>query len=144
MSSTITKTAVVEAPPDKVSAVILDVEAYPHWQREMKTVTVLTKDDTGRPLTAKFAVSAMGQAAGYTLAFSYPAPNVIVTHLTEGDMMTKQDQTYTLTDIGGKTEIEYALDISIKWPVPDFMLNAIINKGVKTNLSGIKAAAEAN
>lgn len=143
MSSTITKSATVDASPETVAGVILDVEAYPKWQREMKTVTAVTKDDEGRPVTVNFAISTMGQAATYTLEFSYPQPNVIVSRLTEGDMITKQDQTYTLTAVGEKTELEYSLDIAIKWQVPPFMLNAIINKGIKSNLTGIKSVAEA-
>lgn len=142
MSSKVTKTEVVSAPPEKVAAVILDVEGYPNWQREMKKVSVLSKDDTGRPLTATFAISAMGQAAEYTVAFDYPAPNVIATHLTEGDMIVKQEQTYTLVEADGKTRLEYSLDMAVKWPVPDFMISAIINKGIKGNLSGIKTVAE--
>jgi ribosome-associated toxin RatA of RatAB toxin-antitoxin module len=142
--SKVTKSEVVAASPQRVSAVILDVEGYPNWQREMKQVCVLTKDDTGRPLTAKFDISAMGQAAAYTLAFSYPEANVIETHLTEGDMIVKQDQTYTLVESGGGTRLEYSLDMAVKWPVPDFMISAIINKGIKGNLSGIKSVAEAS
>lgn len=144
MSGTMSKTEVVSAPAEKVRSVILDVEAYPNWQREMKKVVLLSKDEEGRPLTAKFDISTMGQAATYTLEFGYPRPNVIVSHLTEGDMMTMQEQTYTLNEVGEKTELEYSLDILIKWQVPPFMLDAIIKKGVKSNLSGIKRVAESS
>lgn len=144
MSGTVTKSTVVKSPPEKVRQVILDVESYPAWQKEMQKVVILTKDDDGRPETARFDISTMGQKATYTLAFSYPDENQIETHLTEGDMITKQDQLYRLSPApGGCTEIDYSLDISIKWQVPDFMLNAIINKGIKNNLGGIKAQAEA-
>jgi ribosome-associated toxin RatA of RatAB toxin-antitoxin module len=143
MSGTVTKSTIVQSTPEKVRQVILDVEAYPGWQREMESVAILTKDQHGRPESVKFDVSAMGQKAGYTLTFSYPDENTIESHLTDGDLITKQDQRYRLTAIpGGGTEIDYSLDITIKWQVPDFMINAIINKGIKTNLGGIKAQAE--
>ena len=143
MAGTITKSELIAASVDRVTAVILDVEAYPQWQREMKEVTILSKDDLGRPLTVKFDISTMGQAATYTLEFAYPAPTVIETHLIEGDMITKQDQTYEVLESGDQTELRYSLDIMIKWSVPAFMLDAIIKKGVKTNVSGIKSVAEA-
>jgi ribosome-associated toxin RatA of RatAB toxin-antitoxin module len=143
MSGTVTKSTVVQSPLEKVRQVILDVEAYPTWQKEMQKVVILTKDDQGRPESVRFDVSAMGQKAGYTLVFGYPDENTIETHLTEGDMITKQDQLYRLAPApDGATEIDYSLDILIKWTVPDFMLNAIINKGIKNNLGGIKEQAE--
>jgi ribosome-associated toxin RatA of RatAB toxin-antitoxin module len=143
MTSKISKSTLVNAPVEKIMRVILDVEAYPSWQKEMERVVVLSEDGQGRPETAKFDISAMGQKACYTLAFSYPEQHTIETHLTEGDMITQQDQVYRLTPADGGTEVDYSLDIMIKWQVPDFMLNAIINKGIKNSLTGIKAQAEA-
>jgi ribosome-associated toxin RatA of RatAB toxin-antitoxin module len=142
MSDSITETSVIEASVEKVWSVILDVEAYPSWQKEMQHVEILTKDDQGRPATVKFDVSAMGQKAGYTLAFSYPDESTIETHLTDGDMIIKQDQLYRLSPAAAGTSLEYTLDIGIKWQVPDFMLKAIINKGIKGNLGGIKSQSE--
>ena len=140
--STKVSATVIAAKPEAVRAAILDVESYPAWQREMQKVVVLSSDDDSRPLTARFDISAMGQAACYTLEFSYPEPNMIVTHLIEGDTIVKQDQTYILREVASGTELEYSLDIAVKWPIPEFMLAAIITKGIKTNVNGIKAVAE--
>jgi ribosome-associated toxin RatA of RatAB toxin-antitoxin module len=143
MSNKVTSTSVISATPDQVRAAILNLEGYPAWQREMKSVVIKERDDQGRPMTVVFDVAVAGQSAGYTLEFSYPADNVIASTLTEGNLITKQDQTYTLTEVGGGTQLEYSLDIAVKWEIPDFMLNAIIKKGVKTNTGGIKKNAEA-
>jgi carbon monoxide dehydrogenase subunit G len=142
MSSSITESTTIKAPIETVQSVILDVEAYPIWQKEMQKVEILEKDDQGRPATVKFDVSAMGQKAGYTLAFSYPDSSTITSTLTEGDMIVKQEQTYQLVQYGAGTKLIYSLDIAIKWTVPDFMLKSIINKGIKGNLSGIKSQSE--
>lgn len=142
MSSSITESTTIKAPIEAVQSVILDVEAYPTWQKEMQKVEILEKDDQGRPATVKFDVSAMGQKAGYTLAFSYPDSSTITSTLTEGDMIVKQEQTYQLVQDGAGTKLIYTLDIAIKWTVPDFMLKSIINKGIKGNLSGIKSQSE--
>jgi hypothetical protein len=143
MSNQVTSTSTINANPDKVRAAILDLEGYPAWQREMKSVVIKERDGEGRPKTVVFDVAVAGQSAGYTLEFSYPADNVISSTLTEGSLITKQDQTYTLTEVSGGTEMVYTLDIAVKWDIPDFMLNAIIKKGVKTNTSGVKKNAEA-
>lgn len=144
MNGTTSKTEMVGASLERVREVILDLEAYPEWQREMRKVVVLDRDDEGRPVLAQFDISAMGQAASYTLKFEYPAPNTIVSHLTLGDMITKQDQRYTLQSADGKTELRYELDIAMKWQIPEFMRDAIIKKGVKNSLAGIKKVAETN
>jgi ribosome-associated toxin RatA of RatAB toxin-antitoxin module len=143
LSESVTSTSVISARPEAVRAAILDLEGYPEWQREMKKVVVTEKDDEGRPKTAVFDIAVAGQAASYTLEYTYPAENAIRSRLTEGSLITKQDQDYVLTEVPGGTQLEYSLDIEIKWSVPDFMLKAIVNKGVKTNVSGIKKTAEA-
>ena len=143
MSESITSTSVITASPEAVRAAILDLEGYPLWQREMKKVVVTEKDDEGRPKTVVFDIAVAGQSASYTHDFTYPAENAIRSRLTAGSLITKQDQDYVLTEVAGGTQLEYTLDIEIKWPVPEFMLTAIINKGVKTNVGGIKKTAEA-
>jgi hypothetical protein len=143
MSNTVTSTSVIKASPDRVRAAILDIEGYPAWQREMKSVVVKERDAEGRPKTVVFDVAVAGQSAGYTLEYSYPAENVIKSTLSEGSLITKQDQSYTLTEVDGGTQMEYDLDIAVKWDIPDFMLNAIIKKGVKTTTGGVKKNAEA-
>jgi ribosome-associated toxin RatA of RatAB toxin-antitoxin module len=143
MGDKVSTTSVISASPEAVRAAILDLEGYPQWQREMKKVTVVAKDDNGRPKTVTFDIAVAGQTAAYTLEYTYPADNAISSRLTEGSLITKQDQDYVLTEVPGGTQLDYSLDIDIKWSVPDFMLKAIINKGVKTNVNGIKKTAEA-
>jgi ribosome-associated toxin RatA of RatAB toxin-antitoxin module len=144
MSNQVTTTTLIKAPGDKVRAAILDLEGYPAWQREMKSVVVKERDEQGRPSVVVFDVAVAGQSAGYTLQYSYPSDDVISSTLTEGSLITKQDQTYTLTPVAEGTQLDYALDMAVKWDIPDFMLNAIIKKGVKTNTNGIKKNAEAS
>jgi len=144
MSNQLTVTETIKATPDDVRAAILDLEGYPQWQREMKTVVITDKDEQGRPKTATFDIAVAGQAATYTLEYSYPDADTIESRLAEGSLITKQDQTYRLTDRDGATELRYSLDMAVKWEIPDFMLNAIIKKGVKTNVNGIKKNAEAH
>ncbi|MBA0126757.1 SRPBCC family protein [Haloechinothrix sp. YIM 98757] len=142
MSNVTTRATFVSAPPDKVAAVITDLESYPSWQKEMQYVEILTKDDQSRPVKVRFDISAMGQEASYTAVFSYPEEGVIESHLLEGDMITKQDQRYVLSPTNDGTEVSYTLELDVKWQVPDVMLKAIINKGIKTNLDGIKKRSE--
>jgi len=142
VSNSIAESTTIKATADKVRSTILDVEAYPTWQKEMLQVKIVDKDALGRPATVKFDISAMGQKASYTLVYSYPDEATIETHLTEGDAIVKQDQTYGITPVADGVELNYQLDMAVKWTVPDFMLKAIINKGIKGTLTGIKSRSE--
>ncbi|MFF3570077.1 SRPBCC family protein [Nocardia jiangxiensis] len=142
MSNSIAESTTIKATAEKVRSAILDVEAYPTWQKEMLKVEIVDKDALGRPATVKFDISAMGQKASYTLVYSYPDETTIETHLTEGDTIVKQDQTYGITSVAAGVELNYQLDMAVKWSVPDFMLKAIINKGIKGTLTGIKTRSE--
>ncbi|WP_067678817.1 SRPBCC family protein [Nocardia miyunensis] len=142
MSNSIAESTTIKATAEKVKSTILDVEAYPTWQKEMLKVEIVDKDALGRPATVKFDISAMGQKASYTLVYSYPDETTIKTHLTEGDTIVRQDQTYGITTGAAGVELNYQLDMAVKWSVPDFMLKAIINKGIKGTLTGIKTRSE--
>lgn len=142
MSTTVTKSSFVEAPPEKVSAIILDLDSYPSWQKEVQKVDIVSTDDEGRPLEAKFSMSSMGQHANYTLAYSYADNLTVATRLTDGDLITKLDQLYELLEVDGGTEVRYSLDMDVKWQVPEFIIKSIVSKGVRTNLEGIKSRGE--
>ncbi|MCW2722949.1 SRPBCC family protein [Pseudonocardia sp.] len=139
--SAISKSISVNAPEDQILGIILNVEDYPSWQKEVQKVEVLEKDDQGRPKQATMHVSAMGQAGYYTVEYSYPDGNVEY-HLLDGDMMTKNDASFTLAGNGGTTEVTVAMDLAIKWALPEFMVNQLILKGVKDMLKSIKTKAE--
>lgn len=142
MSNLVTKSVLVEAPPEKILEVILDLDSYPSWQNEVQNIEILSTDEKGRPLDANFSISSMGQKANYTLTYSYPDSMTVVTRLAEGDLLTKLDQRYELSQGGSGTGVRYSLDMKVKWQVPEFIIKSIISKGVRTNLDGIKSRSE--
>src|SRR3712207_7571597 len=44
-----------------------DVERYPEWARDVKSVEVLDRDERDRPLRVAFRAGAMGHSAHYVL-----------------------------------------------------------------------------
>lgn len=139
----VTKSAAVSAPPEKILAVIRDVENYPSWQKEVQKVELLESDDQGRPTLVKIFFSTMGMGGDYTLRYSYPDPHKLEYSLAEGEMMTKHEASYTLVPReGGATDVQFSLEMAIKLPMPAFMINQMTQKGVRDMLAGLRTRVE--
>ena len=67
MAETATETITIDASPDDVWKVAVDLEKYPEWARDIKAVTIHTTDDDGRPSEVEFRASALGRSTHYTL-----------------------------------------------------------------------------
>jgi hypothetical protein len=139
----ISKSAVVSAPSEKILGILLDVESHPSWQKEVQKVEVLESDDQGRPKQTRVSISAMGQNGSYSVRYDYPEPGKFEYRLVEGDMMTKNNASFTLVSCdGGNTEVFIAMDMNVKWALPEFMIDQLTLKGVKDMLKGLKSKAE--
>ena len=53
---------VVEASPEACWAVLIDVEKYPSWVPDLKSVEVLERDDEGRGLVVEFRAAGFGRS----------------------------------------------------------------------------------
>ncbi|GAA0603545.1 SRPBCC family protein [Sporichthya brevicatena] len=143
MSQPVSRTATVDASPSAILKVLTDVKAYPQWQKEVDEVELLATDEQGRPQTVRVNVTAMGMKANYTLDYRYPAENVFEWKLVDGDMITANDATYTLTDNGdGSTNLNVEMLLGVKWKLPEFMIDQMIQKAVNDYIKGIKSQAE--
>lgn len=144
MSQAVTRKSTVEASPERILDVLTDVAAYPQWQKEVDTAQVLGSDDQGRPQGVKVAVTAMGMKGNYTLEYRYPDASTLEWRLTDGDMITANDATFRLHDNGdGTTEMQVEMLLGVKWKLPDFMVDQMIQKAVNDYIKGIKSMSEA-
>ncbi len=139
----VSKSLAVSAPAETILAIVLDVEAYPEWQKEVQKAVIEERDDQGRPARATMSVSAMGQEASYTVVYDYPNDKTVQYHLVEGDTMTKNDATFAVSDgQDGASELTVEMDLALTWNLPEFMITQVTLKGVKDMLRGIKKQAE--
>ena len=65
------ETIAVAADPETVFSVAVDLEDYPEWVKDLKSVVVTEKDPEGRPLVATFRAAAFGRSSTYTLRYDY-------------------------------------------------------------------------
>lgn len=58
----VSKTVEVDAPADKIMAIVGDFEAYPQWNPEIKGCWILARYDDGRPSQLRMDVEIQGQS----------------------------------------------------------------------------------
>jgi uncharacterized membrane protein len=133
----------IDAPVDKVMAVIADLESYPEWNAEMKTVEVESRDRAGRPLDVRFVIDASALRDDYVLRYDWVGDTEVRWTLVRASMLEAMDGSYRLRDRGdGTTDVIYRLAVDLKIP----MIGLIKRKGEKVivdrALSGLKRRVE--
>jgi uncharacterized membrane protein len=144
MAETASETITIAAPPEHVWAVVTDVEQYPSWAKDVKDVTVRSRDDEGRPVEVEFRASALGRSTHYTLGYDYgAAPEAVSWKMLRGDIMRSIDGAYHFVPTSdGGTEVRYDLAIELVVPLPGFVKRRAEVRILNT-VRELKARAEA-
>ncbi|MCG7606857.1 MULTISPECIES: SRPBCC family protein [Mycobacterium] len=123
----VSKTVEVDAPAEKIMAIVGDFEAYPQWNPEIKGCWILARYDDGRPSQLRLDVEIQGQSGTFINAVYYPAENQIFTVLQQGDHFTKQEQRFSVVPLGpDNTLLQVDLEVEVKLPVPAMMVKKLI------------------
>jgi hypothetical protein len=145
MAEAASQSTIISAPPDVVWAVVVDVERYSEWTKDVKQATVLQRDEVGRPLEVEFRAAAIGRSAHYTLFYDWSGyPDRVSWKLVRGDILSAVDGNYefsTSTTLPGETEVVYNLAIELKVPMPGFVKRRAEVRILNT-LKELKARAE--
>jgi ribosome-associated toxin RatA of RatAB toxin-antitoxin module len=145
MAEAATQSTTINASLDRVWAIVVDVEHYPQWAKDVKQAKVLQRDDSGRPLEVEFRASALGRSTHYTLFYDWSAaPHRVVWKLVKGDLMRAIDGSYTFsssTTPEGATDVVYDLAIELQVPLPGFVKRRAEVRILNT-LKELKARAE--
>jgi ribosome-associated toxin RatA of RatAB toxin-antitoxin module len=133
----------VAADPGTVFAVAVDLEDYPEWVGDLKSVVVTERDRKGRPLVATFRAAAFGRSSTYTLRYDYQeAPTVLSWVMVEGDLTSKLDGSYRFEPADGGTLVTYQLEVELRVPIPGFVKQRAAQRIQGTALRELKARAE--
>ena len=123
MADTATEIITIDASPERVWDIAVDIANYPNWAHDIKDVTIHQTDDAGRPAEVEFRASALGRSTHYTLAYDYgAAPKRLAWSMVRGDIQRSIDGVFTFepTDDGG-TLVRYDLEIDLAIPLPGFV-----------------------
>ncbi|MDP9394915.1 MAG: SRPBCC family protein [Actinomycetota bacterium] len=133
----------ITAPPDAVMAVIADLETYPEWNDEVKTVEVVSRHagPEQRPREVRFVLDAGTIRDDYTLAYEW-APDSVRWSLVEGQMLKAMDGSYTLRVGADGTEATYRLAVDVKIPMIGLIKRKAEKVIIDRALKGLKKRVE--
>jgi ribosome-associated toxin RatA of RatAB toxin-antitoxin module len=137
---------IVEAPPERCYAVVADIERYPEWVADLKEVSVLERDGSGRPTVVAFRAAAFGRSTRYTLEYDYAkAPAELSWVQREGDLTHRLDGSYRFDPAGeGATEVTYSLDVELRVPLPGFIKRRAEGHILHAAVRDLKARVESS
>ncbi|KAA0023114.1 SRPBCC family protein [Antrihabitans cavernicola] len=109
----------IDAPADRIMAVIADFEAYPTWVAAAKSVTPITVGSSGRAETVRFVLDAGMVKDTYDLAYDWAADGKSVSwDLVRGDLQKSQHGSYELeSGPDGATVVTYELTVDLNIPM---------------------------
>ncbi len=143
MSQRATESITVNAPPATLYAVATDFESYPLWVADLKSVTILARDEQGRASDVEFRAAAFGRSSTYSLRYDYEsAPDTLSWSQIKSDLTTKLEGSYTFTAQGDATHALYDLEVDLMVPIPGFIKSRAAQRIQSQALRELKARAE--
>ena len=146
MADQATQTIEIAAPAERVLEVLLDLDAYPTWAKDLKGVSVDSRDERGRGHEVTFRAAAMGRSTSYTLRYSYDDDPVRMSwELVRGDISRRIDGSYTLVPVPNdpdRTLVTYDLVVDLIVPLPSFVKRRAEAKIINSALRDLRAHVE--
>ena len=134
----------IEGTPQECFAALLDYESFPEWQRSVKSVDVLSRDDKRRGKEVEFEIDAKVRSIRYTLDYSYEEPHLITWRFVEGDVKDV-DGEFVLEDRGdGTTLATYALRLDPGVWMPGRLANLLNEQVMQGVMDDLKSRVEGN
>ena len=143
MADQASSTIEIEAPAEKVLAVIGDLQAYPRWTGQIKSAEVLDTYPDGRPRRATFSMNASGFSDDFTLDYAWDADGVSWTLVEPTKLQKSQSGSYRLREQGGRTTVTYLLTLEPKIPMIGPMKRKANQMIIATALKELKRRVEA-
>ncbi len=121
MAVTESREVVIEATPDEILDVLLDLESLTEWSSVHQKVDILERDDQGRPSKSRQVVKIVGVNDEQVLAYSVHDDGVSWT-LVSAKQQRAQEGHYTLTPEGDSTRVRFQLTVDPLVPLPGFLI----------------------
>ena len=138
----LSKTVEVEAEAASVMGIVSDFERYPEWNEGVKGCWVLARYDDGRPSQLRLDASYQGFDGVFIQAVYYPGPNQIQTILQQGELFKKQEQLFSVVEMGASSLLTVDLDVESSLPVPAPMVKSLANNVLDRLAENLKQRAE--
>jgi ribosome-associated toxin RatA of RatAB toxin-antitoxin module len=138
----LSKTVEVDANAAAVMAIVADFERYPEWSDGVKGCWVLARYDDGRPSQLRLDAAYQGFEGTYIQAVYYPAPNQIQTVMQQGELFKKQEQLFSVVEMGAASLLTVDIDVEPSLPVPAPLVKSMLNNVLDHLADNLKQRAE--
>ena len=144
MADQTTQSITVDAPAERVMAVIADFASYPEWVDAVKSTEVLEDGPDGRARQVRFVLDAGMVKDTYELRYDWAADGHRVSwDLVKGQVQRSQQGSYTLRERDGRTEVTYALAVDLAIPMIGMFKRKAQKVITDTALTELKRRVEA-
>ncbi|GBE63786.1 cyclase [Mycobacterium sp. MFM001] len=138
----VSKTVEVAADAASIMSIVADFESYPQWNEEIKGLWVLARYDDGRPSQLRLDAAWQGIEGTYIQAVYYPSPNQIQTVMQQGNLFTKQEQLFSVVEMGSTSLLTVDMDVETEMSVPKPMVKSMANNVLDYLAENLKKRAE--
>ncbi|MGD1108690.1 MAG: SRPBCC family protein [Mycobacterium sp.] len=138
----LSKTVEVSSEAASVIAIVADFERYPEWSDGVNGCWVLARYDDGRPSQLRLDAAYQGFEGTYIQAVYYPGPNQIQTVMQQGELFKKQEQLFSVVEMGASSLLTVDIDVELSLPVPAPMVKSLLNNVLDHLANNLKQRAE--
>jgi ribosome-associated toxin RatA of RatAB toxin-antitoxin module len=138
----VSKTVEVAAEAASIMGIVGDFESYPQWNSEIKGLWVLARYDDGRPSQLRLDAAYEGIEGTYIQAVYYPGPNQIQTVMQQGNFFTKQEQLFSVVELGPTSLLTVDMDVETEMSIPGPMVKKLANNVLDYLADNLKKRAE--
>ena len=133
----------VDASPERCFELATDYEDYPSWAKDVKSASVLERDDQDRGKKVEYRAAALGRSVRYILEYDYSeAPAAFSWKFVEGDMLRRLDGRYGFEADADGTRVSYDLVVDVSIPMPGLIKRRAAGLIMGTALKELKKAVE--
>jgi ribosome-associated toxin RatA of RatAB toxin-antitoxin module len=134
------RSVVIEAPPDKVFAVIEDFEKYPEFLPEVKKVKVEPGPGGAKDVT--YTIDLKAKQITYTLRHTAQPPQELRWSFVRGEMMKGNDGAWVLQPVPQGTQATYKIDLKLGALVPSMIERMLAEQSLPGLLQNFKKRIE--
>tara|TARA_B100000029_G_scaffold480578_1_gene528727 strand:+ start:590 stop:1042 length:453 start_codon:yes stop_codon:yes gene_type:complete len=145
MSDHATQRTIINASPQQCFDVVTDFERYPEWASDIKSASIVARDEEERGGDVQFRAAAMGRSTTYTLRYYYGSnPLRVAWRQIEGDITSKIEGEYEFNPVeeGTKTEVVYHLAADLAILIPGFVKRRAESRIVRAALEDLSSRVE--
>ena len=140
---TIEVSRVLDAPIEKVVEIAKNVEAYPSFMPDVKSVKVLESQDDGRLQKVEWVgiIKQFGREIKWVQEDRWVNPTRVEFHQIEGDY-DKMEGYWQFAEVDGSTEFTNVLEYEYRVPLLGALVTKVVEFLVRQNLESIMDGIE--